>query len=68
LVVIIYTIIDSFSNTGNAVIKTIHNLSFTGNIDIGKGCAAAWIYLIITMVIMAAVYLFVNRFVFYQDE
>lgn len=68
LVVIIYTIIDSFSNTGNAVIKTIHNLSFTGNIDIGKGCAAAWIYLIITMVIMGAVYLFVNRFVFYQDE
>ena len=68
LVVIIYTIIDSFSNTGNAVIKTIHNLSFTGNIDIGKGCAAAWIYLIITMAIMGAVYLFVNRFVFYQDE
>jgi len=68
LVVIIYTIIDSFSNTGNAVIKTIHNLSFTGNIDIGKGCAAAWIYLIITLFIMGATYLFVNRFVFYQDE
>ncbi len=68
LVVIIYTMIDSFSNTGNAVIEIVHNLSFTGNIDLGKGCAAAWIYLLITLVIMAMVYAVVNRFVFYQDE
>lgn len=68
LVVIIYTMIDSFSNTSNAVIKIVHNLSFTGNIDLGKGCAAAWIYLTITLTVMGIVYFIVNRFVFYQDD
>ena len=68
LVVIIYTMIDSFSNTSNAVIKIVHNLSFTGNIDLGKGCAAAWIYLTITLTVMVIVYFIVNRFVFYQDD
>lgn len=68
LVVIIYTMIDSFSNTGNAVIKMVHNLSFTGNIDLGKGCAAAWIYLLITLTVMGIVYAVVNRFIFYQDD
>lgn len=68
LVVIIYTMIDSFSTTSNAVIRIVHNLSFTGNIDLGKGCAAAWIYLLITLSIMGIVYTVVNKFVFYQDE
>ena len=68
LVVIIYTMIDSFSNTSNAVIKIVHNLSFTGNIDLGKGCAAAWIYLTITLTVIGIVYFIVNRFVFYQDD
>ena len=68
LVGIIYTMIDSFSNTSNAVIKIVHNLSFTGNIDLGKGCAAAWIYLTITLTVMGIVYFIVNRFVFYQDD
>lgn len=68
LVVIIYTIIDSFSSTSNAVIDIVHKLSFTGNINIGRGCAAAWIYLLITFLIMAVVYTVVNKFVFYQDD
>lgn len=68
LVVIIYTMIDSFSSTSNAVIKIIHNLSFTGSINLGRSCAAAWVYLVITLAIMGLVYVVVNRFVFYQDE
>lgn len=68
LVVIIYTMIDSFSSSNNAVIKTIHNLCFTGNINLGRGCAAAWIYLIITLAFTAVVYLIVNKFVFYYDD
>lgn len=68
LVVIIYTMIDSFSSSNNAVIKTIHNLCFTGNINLGRGCAAAWIYLVITLTFTAFVYLVVNKFVFYYDD
>lgn len=68
LVVIIYTMIDSFSNTGNAVIDMVHKLCFTGNINLGRGCAAAWIYLVIMLIIMAVVYAAVNRFVFYYDD
>lgn len=68
LVVIIYTMIDSFSSSNNAVIQTIHNLCFTGNINLGRGCAAAWIYLLISLILIAAVYFVVNRFVFYYDD
>lgn len=68
LVVAIYTMIDSFSSTSNKVIKMVHDLCFTGNIDLGKGCAAAWIYLTITLLIMAGVYVVVNKFVFYYDD
>ncbi len=68
LVVVIYTMIDSFSSTNNAVIKTVHELCFTGNINLGRGTAAAWIYLAITLFIMAIVYVVVNKFVFYYDE
>lgn len=68
LVVIIYTMIDSFSSTNNAVIDTIHKLCFTGNINLGRGCAAAWLYLVITLLIMAVVYVSVNKFVFYYDD
>lgn len=68
LVVIIYTMIDSFSSTNNAVINTVHKLCFTGNINLGRGCAAAWIYLVITLAIMAIIYLVVNKFVFYYDD
>ena len=68
LVVIIYTMIDSFSSSSNAVIKTIHNLCFTGNINLGRGCAAAWIYMVIILILIAVVYLAVNKFVFYYDD
>lgn len=68
LVVVIYTMIDSFSSTNNAVIDTVHKLCFTGNINLGRGCAAAWLYLVITLLIMAVVYISVNKFVFYYDD
>lgn len=68
LVVVVYTMIDSFSSTTNAVIEIVHNLCFTGNIDLGNGCAAAWIYLVIVLAIMSAVYAVINRFVFYYDD
>lgn len=68
LVVIIYTMIDSFSSSNNAVINTVHNLCFTGNINLGRGCAAAWIYMLITLILIAVVYFAVNRFVFYYDD
>ncbi len=68
LVVIIYTMIDSFSSTSNAVIRVVHNLSFTGNINLGRGSAAAWIYLVFMLIIVAIVYAVVNKFVFYYDD
>ncbi len=68
LVVVIYTMIDSFSSTNNAVINTVHRLCFTGSINIGRGTAAAWIYLVIILCIMALVYFIVNKFVFYYDD
>ena len=66
LVCVIYTIIDSFTSSGNQMINLVHTTSFT-NFNFGLGSAMIWIYLIAISIIVAAVYSVINKYIFYYD-
>lgn len=61
---LIYTIIDTFTDYSNPVIQYIATNS--QKVELSFSAAMSWIYFIIIGVIMAAVYIIVNRKVFYQ--
>ena len=61
---LIYTIIDTFTDYNNPVIQYIATNS--QKVELSFSAAMAWIYFILIFVIMAVVYLLVNRKVFYQ--
>lgn len=67
LVSVIYCIIDSFTSMDNAVIATVKNQSFGSDLEFGIGSAMAWSYMLIILVIVAVVYLIVNKYVSYSD-
>jgi ABC-type sugar transport system permease subunit len=67
LVVVIYTIIDSFMNVNNKLMQFIYARGF---IDFKTGYAAAmsWMYFLIVTAIIAALYFIISRFVFYNEN
>lgn len=67
LVNVIYTIIDSITDTSNAVMKTINSTAFS-NLNYSKACLMAWIFFIILLIIVGIVFLVGNRLVFYQTN
>jgi len=67
LVNVIYTIIDSITDTGNAVMTYINNTAFS-NLNYSKACLMAWIFFIILLLIVGLVFLVGNRLVFYQTN
>lgn len=66
LVCVIYTIIDSFTSSGNNMINLVHTTSFT-SFNFGLGSAMVWIYLIAISGIVAGVYAVINKYIFYYD-
>lgn len=66
LVSAIYCIIDSFTSVSNSLISRVKKECFT-NLDFGIGSAMAWAYLLIVILIVAFVYLIINRYVSYSD-
>jgi ABC-type sugar transport system permease subunit len=63
----IYTIIDSFTDYNNDVIRTINEYAFK-NLRYGYACATAWIYFVLIAVILVIVYLLVFKKVFYMSN
>ena len=61
---LIYTIIDSFGDYGNSVVKYI--IDFTAKGDFSYSAALMWVYTVITLFIVGIAYLLVNRYVFYE--
>jgi urocanate hydratase len=66
---LIYTIIDTFSDTDNIVMAQV--LLHTENMGVahyGQAAAFAWIYFGIIAIALAIVVAIVSRFVFYQVD
>lgn len=57
----VYSIIDSFANSNNAVIQKIHQINFK-SLDFGFGASAAWLYFAVIIAILALVMFVLTRF------
>lgn len=66
LVCVVYMLVDSFSSSANAMIKLVHETSFT-NFNFGLGSAMVWIYLCAISLIVGVVYAIINKHIFYYD-
>ena len=64
LVNTVYSVIDDFTRSDNPIMRTMQNMH--GNE--GLGSAMAWIYFVFVSVVLALIFLFVSRFVFYQQK
>lgn len=64
LVNVIYSIVDSFTSTGNRVMNYTYNLAF-GSFDFGLSSAMSWIYFVILAVVMGVVAAVISRRTFY---
>ncbi|MDR0222764.1 MAG: sugar ABC transporter permease [Oscillospiraceae bacterium] len=63
---LIYTVIDTFSDSENAVMRIV--VSQVKNLQYGYSAAIAWIYFAIIAVALAVIVAIVSRFVFYQVD
>lgn len=61
----VYTLIDSFTNTGNKVIKYITTVSFQ-NFTLSYGSALSWMYFLIIGIILFLVFLIMRRYTYYM--
>jgi ABC-type sugar transport system permease subunit len=68
LVNLVYTIVDSFTDTFNQVLQYIQQTAFAGGFRLGYAAALGWIYFLIVFVILALVVRVTNRYVFYAGE
>ena len=64
LVVVIYSIVDSFTNVSNKMIKFISE----GTTNMGVSCAMGWLMCVIAMVVLIVVGGLISRHVFYVNE
>lgn len=67
LVNLIYTIIDSITDANNELMRHINSTAFN-QLIYSRACLEAWIFFIILLVIVGAVFLIGNRVVFYQTN
>ena len=61
---IVYTVIDTFSDPGNRIVKYVNDFARMG--DFNYSSALIWIYTLIILVFVGLCYLIVNRFVYYE--
>lgn len=66
LVVVIYSIIDSFTNVSNVMIKSTYE-RYVNN-DLGGSSAMGWLMCLIAFVVLIVVGGFISRHVFYVNE
>ena len=63
---LIYTVIDTFIDSENAVMKIV--LAQSRNLKYGLSSAMAWIYFLIVAVALAIIVAIVSKFVFYEND
>jgi ABC-type sugar transport system permease subunit len=67
LVNVIYTIIDSFTRSDNAMMVLINEQSFKNN-GMGLGAAMSWSYFLIVAVCIVIIAAIINGFIYYQQR
>ena len=67
LLTIVYTIIDYFTDINNSVVKYFTYYAFTGSMY-EYASAVSWIYFAFIAILLALVFLFMRRAVFYSSE
>ena len=63
---LVYSIIDSFTDYSNTIIKRIYNLS--NSLDLSGSSALAWIYFGVIFLIIGLVFLLLRRRIFYYNN
>ena len=63
---LVYSIIDSFTDYSNTIIKRIYNLS--NNLDLSGSSALAWIYFGTIFIIIGLVFLLLRKKIFYYND
>lgn len=66
LVNAVYTVIDSFTTSGNAMVTAINEQMFM-RVNIGAASALAWSYAGIILLVLAVIALFSRKLVFYNE-
>lgn len=59
----VYTVIDSFNDSQNWLLRYIHRISFTGRFEFEYSAAMAWLFFIWVIVIVAVIFLIMRPFV-----
>lgn len=65
---VIYTIVDSFTDTFNQMMQYIHDVAFSGQFRLGYAAALGWIYFALIFLILGAVLWIARGRVFYAGE
>ena len=65
LLSVVYTIVDSFTATDNAVIGKIHNVLMAS--DFAPGSTMAVIFSLIVLVVIGIIFAILSKIIFYQD-
>jgi ABC-type sugar transport system permease subunit len=65
---LIYTIIDSFTDYNNALLRYIQNAAFGTTLDYGYSAALAWIFFAVISVILMLSAFILSRKVFYMND
>ena len=66
LVSVIYTIVDSFTNSSNSMVNKAHSITFK-SFDFGTGSAMMWVYMLVVFLVIGIVYKLINKHIFYYD-
>ena len=67
LLIVIYTVIDSFTSAQNVVMRNILKL-ITADLDYGTASAMSWIYFLLVGIFLTVTLLIINRFAFYETK
>ena len=65
---LVYTIVDSFTDTFNSVLEYIQMTAFAGGFRLGYAAALGWIYFAVVFVVLFLVVRVTNRYVFYAGD
>ncbi|MBQ6884856.1 MAG: sugar ABC transporter permease [Clostridia bacterium] len=67
LVVVLFTVIDRFTDMGSKIMSYIYDIGFV-KLRFGDSMAAAWVYFAIIGIIVLVLYFILKRFVFTYEE
>jgi len=67
LVNIVYTVVDTFSDYGNSMLRYVLNVTFS-QLRFTYGTTMAWLYFLTMAAILGLLFFIISKFVFYTDE